>query len=118
MGQFAFFEGNGGTQDKLGNDVSDAPGQSYNLKQPNPTDIPNDEARSVVLYNVRAGAVLSVYDNPNGDTDDDWCEIVVKRQVQQETVDSFEITYENENLRVTYHRKNGLDGKVSHISVQ
>jgi hypothetical protein len=118
MGNFAFYEGYGGSQNKLGNDVSDAAGQSYNLTKPNPTHIPNDEARSVVLYNVRVGAVLSVYDNAEGKTDDDWCEIVVKRLVQQETVASFEETYENENVRVTYHRQNGLNGKVSHISVQ
>jgi hypothetical protein len=114
MGNFAFYEGNGGTQSKIG-ELSDSAGQSYNLKTSKVMD--NDEARSVRLLNVRKDAVLKVYDNPDGKTDDDWTEILVLKEVQEYIVHSFEKTYADETVKVTYHPHNGLDGKISHIKI-
>ncbi len=74
-------------------------------------------ARSVSLFNVRVGAVIRVYDDPKGKTSDDWTQIVVKRSVQEICVKSFEHTYEDNDVKVTFHRNNGLDGKVSYCRV-
>lgn len=113
MGYFDFYEGASGTQDLLAS-VSDRSERTINLKK---GGFDNDEARSVVLRNVRAGAKLVVWDNPSGKTDDDWCEIEVKQQVQQYVVESFEHNVDDDVVKVTYHRDNGLDGKVSRIYI-
>ena len=113
MGYFDFYEGNDGTQDLLAS-ISDRSSRTINLKK---GGFDNDEARSVVLRNVRAGAKLVVWDNPDGKQDDDWCEIEVKRQVQEYIISSFERNINDEFVKVTYHRDNGLDGKVSRIYI-
>ncbi len=77
----------------------------------------NDDARSVTLLNVRKGAIIRVYDNPEGKEDDDYAEIVVKKEVQSYCVKSFENTYEDDTVKVTFHKNNGLDGKVSRVEV-
>ncbi|ATB43867.1 hypothetical protein CYFUS_009348 [Cystobacter fuscus] len=116
-GTIAFYEGNGGTQTLLGT-ISDDPGQAYNLTKSNPTGIPNDEARSLVLYNVRAGAEIRVYDSSSGATDDDYAIITVKAAgLNGYVVQTFQQTYEDASVRVSYIRDNGLDGKVSRIVV-
>ncbi|WNG50681.1 hypothetical protein F0U60_46080 [Archangium minus] len=116
-GTIAFYEGNGGTQTLLGT-ISDEPGQAYNLTRSNPTGIPNDEARSLVLYNVRAGAEIRVYDSSSGATDDDYAIITVKAAgLNGYVVQTFQQSYEDASVRVSYIRDNGLDGKVSRIVV-
>ena len=75
----------------------------------------NDEARSMVLYDLRAGDVVRLYDNPAGAMEDDWLEIVVKSDLSDRRIASFEASFEDSELEVIYHRNNGLDGKVSRI---
>ena len=77
----------------------------------------NDEARSAVLHGVPAGRVLRLYDDPRGRPIDDWTEIVVKRDLASRVVPGFQITRDDHDLAMTYHRNNGLDGKVSAIEV-
>lgn len=114
-GTIDLYEGNNGTQNKIGT-ITDEAGQSINLKKHD--DIDNDEARSLTLNDVREGAVIKLYDDPKGNAnDDDWVEIHVKKSSQQYTVNTFEKTYEDDFVKVTYHPNNGLDGKVSHIKV-
>ena len=96
-------------------ECTDQSGTKINFK--NTDGFTNDDARSAQLLNVRAGAVIRVYDSPVGKTSDDWTEIVVKKQVQEYCVKTFEETYEDDIVRVTYHRNNGLDGKVSRVEV-
>ncbi len=117
MGSFSFYEGNDATQEKLGIDVDDQPLQKYNLKEPNKTKIPNDEARSVVLHDVKVGTRLTVCDDPEGSRDDDYCEIKVERKFERKIIGTFEKEFSDEDVRVTYHHVKGLDGKVSHIEV-
>jgi hypothetical protein len=113
-GTIDLYEGNGGSQNKIGT-LTDRPGQNINLKNSN---IDNDEARSLVLNDVRPGALIRVYDDPRGrPSKDDWTEIHVKQGATQYTVSSFERTYEDDVVRVIFHRNNGLDGKVSHIKI-
>lgn len=115
-GSLDFYEGPSGTQTKHCT-LDDKAGQNYNLKKKG-HPCPNDDLKSVVINGVRVGAVLRVYDDPGGNPNkDDWTEIVVKKVVQQYTVPDFERTYEDDVVRVTYHRDNGLNGKVSHISI-
>jgi len=109
MGIVAFYEGNNATQNIV-QTVEDAPGQNF---RPG-TD---DAIRSLKLYNVRPGAEIRLYDSPDGDTSDDFCIINVKRTMPEYIVPSLERTYEDEFVRVTFIRNNGLDGKVSRISV-
>jgi len=115
-GSIDFYEGNNGTQTKHCT-FSDAPSQSYNLKKRG-HPCPNDDLRSVVLNDVRAGAIIRVYDDPKGRPNkDDWTEIIVKKPHQQYIVHHFERTYEDEFVKVTYHSDNGLNGRVSHIKI-
>jgi len=109
MGQIVFYEGNGGSQDIV-HTTDDSAGQDFRPRQ-------NDEARSVKLLNVRRGCVISVFDAPNGSTTDDFCVIQVKRSSPEYTVGTFERSYEDDDVLVSYARKNGLDGKVSRIRV-
>jgi hypothetical protein len=109
MGQIVFYEGNGGSQDIV-HATDDAPGQDFRPRQ-------NDEARSVKLLNARTGCIVSVFDSPGGSTTDDFCVIQVKRSSPEYSVDTFERSYEDDYVLVSYARKNGLDGKVSRIRI-
>jgi len=108
-------EGNNCTQDVVG-ELTDRMGQSTNLKQT--SGFANDEARSVLLLNVRARTVLRAYDSPDGDKSDDWAEVTVKETVDEYCIASFEQTYEDAVVKAVLHHKNGLDGKVSRIEVR
>lgn len=114
MGQYIFYSDNGGGGNKLGS-IDSSGGQSYNLKDSEPP-IQNDEARSVVLQGVDAGSILIVSDSPNGCMDDDWCVIEVLQNIDNYTVPSFEQPINEQWLRLTYFKFNGLDGKVSHLA--
>lgn len=113
-GEIRFMEGNNGTQNQKG-ECSDAPGTKINFKKTK--GFTNDDARSVILFDVRAGAVIRIYDDPDGKTSDDYMEIKVKKQVQKYTINTFEQDINDETVEATYHRNNGLDGKVSRVEV-
>lgn len=117
-GQLIFKEGQNGDQNTVVH-ITDAPGQWYNLKDKTPVNVgANDEIRSVILQNVRAGATITVYDRPNGTPGDDWCVIEVKQFVPYLIIPGFETSWENEYVRcTTYNDDNDLDGKVSFIRV-
>ncbi len=108
MGHIVLYEGNGGSQDIVAT-FEDAPEQNAR--------VPNDEARSCKLLNVRAGAIITVYDSPDGSLRDDFCVIRVIRSDAEYTVGTFERSYDDESVSVSYARKNGLDGKVSRIRI-
>ena len=78
----------------------------------------NDEARSILLHDVPAGKVLRFYDDGGrGYQDDDWTEILVKQPVSRKYVDTFERSFEDADVKVIFHRDNGLDGKISSAEV-
>ncbi len=120
-GHFSFYEGNGGNDDKLGADVFDDKNQDFDLDHTdsNPLKIKDDEAKSVVIHNVRPGTKLAVFKDSKGRTEKgDWTEILVKQDVPEYTVNSFEKSYEDNVVKVSYTRQSGhLDGDVSHITV-
>ncbi|MGH3567079.1 MAG: hypothetical protein ACRDRH_13805 [Pseudonocardia sp.] len=108
MGHILLYEGNGASQNVV-TTFNDQSGQNRR--------VPNDEARSAKFVHVRVGAVVSVYDDKNGSEKDDFCVIRVKRSSPDYTVSTFERSYEDDFVQVSYRRKNGLDGKVSRIRV-
>ncbi|WP_121626880.1 hypothetical protein [Poseidonibacter antarcticus] len=77
----------------------------------------NDEAKSVILYNIPAGKRLSVYDNPHGDLNDDWAEIYVKKDIKEMTINSFEQNKNYTNYEIHFYPKNNLNGKISYLKV-
>ena len=109
MGNITLYEGNGASQNIV-NSYSDSP-WSGEVK-------PNDEARSLKLNNVRAGCKIIVYDRKDAGTSDDYCIIEVKKEGHEIIVPTFEQSMDNDNVRVTFVRNNGLDGKVSYIKIQ
>jgi hypothetical protein len=109
MGLIAFFDGNDGGGN-LVQAVEDNPGQSIPPKQ-------NDSIRSLKMYNVRPGAEIRLFDAANGATSDDFCIVNVKRVVPEYVIGSLERSYEDEYVRVTFIALDGLDGKVSRITV-
>ncbi|MBF2047940.1 hypothetical protein HJG54_06570 [Leptolyngbya sp. NK1-12] len=109
MGQIVFYEGNGGSQNIV-HTIDDSPGQDFHLRQ-------NDEARSVKLLNVRQGCFIEVFDHPEGQRSDDFCVIEVRRSSSEYTVNTFERSYDDEYVIVSYANNNGLDGKVSRVRV-
>jgi hypothetical protein len=109
MGVIAFYEGNEASQD-LVQAVEDEPGQNFR-------PVKREEIRSCKLLSVRPGCEIRVYDSPDGNTGDDFSIINVKRCNPEYVVGSFARSYEDDYVRVTFVRNNGLDGKVSRIKI-
>lgn len=108
-GIIAFYDGNGATGQML-QAVEDAPGQDFRPARDN-------TVRSLKMHNVRPGAEIRLYDSPDGSTSDDFSIINVKRVAPEYIVQSFERSYEDEYVRVTFIRNNGLDGQISRIRI-
>ncbi|MCY0989339.1 hypothetical protein OV203_19525 [Nannocystis sp. ILAH1] len=108
-GIIVFYEGNNATQNIV-QTVEDVPGQDFR-------PVHNDVIRSARFFNVRPGAEIRLYDDPSGAMTDDFCIINVKRVVPEYVVPTFERTYEDEFVRVTFIRNNGLDGQISRIRI-
>jgi len=111
-----FFEGNHCTQTLCGS-LPRSEGKknriSQNVKQ---VDwFKNDEARSVLVRHGKKGDILYVFDDPGGKKDDDWARIELLRDVKHLQIGTFEQTYANKFYKITYHHKNGLAGKISHV---
>ena len=113
----SLYEGNAGKQDNVCNVPT---GADESIDFTNNTDFrycDNDEARSLRLFEVPAGRVVRLYDDPSGSIQDDWVEILVKRNLTEKLIPSFERAFEDADVRVQYHRNNGLDGKVSRMQI-
>ncbi|MQQ37553.1 PI-PLC X phosphodiestherase-like domain protein [Pseudomonas sp. SZ57] len=94
-------------------------GVQYDIRLPS-NGCEKDEVRSMELEGVRAGTRIELYDNPNGDRQDDFTIIDVKQSVpmgKRVRIDSFEGTTDTFYYRKLASRNNGLDGKVSRIKV-
>lgn len=113
--QLFLLEGNNCTEDTVG-ETSDFTPQQINMKEI--SGYKNDEARSLAIANVGAGLVLRIYDNPDGNLDDDWIEITTKTNIVAYCVNSFEQSFEDDLIRAVYQPIDGLDGKVSRFEVQ
>ncbi|SHN23809.1 hypothetical protein [Chitinophaga sp. CF418] len=109
MGIIVFYEGPNATQNIV-QTIEDTPGQNFRPVQ-------NDTIRSAKLFGVRPGCEIAVYDSPDGSTGDDFCIVNVKRVAPEYVINTFERSYEDEYVIVSFIRNNDLDGKISRIRV-
>ena len=77
----------------------------------------NDVARSVRIHGGDSRANISVYDDPDGAQSDDWATIEVAPTASVVCVPSFQRNVRGSRVVQAYRRHNGLDGKVSHVSI-
>jgi hypothetical protein len=119
---FIFFEGNDCTQEIAGSLWSGRQGGgnvSLNIKKdPMKKWMDNDEARSVLIQNGKAGDVLKVWDSPEGHTDDDYGTLRVTTDFPDNNgycLASFETNWVNQGVEYTVHRDDGIDGKISRV---
>ncbi|MGK7923050.1 MAG: hypothetical protein AB4080_23925 [Trichodesmium sp.] len=79
----------------------------------------NDEARSLLIKGPAEDTTVALYDNPDGDTDDDYSVINIRSVSGGDTVcvGTFEKDYDYGEVKVYYRKDNGLDGRVSHIEI-
>ena len=77
----------------------------------------NDAIRSIQLENTLPGTKIVLYDNSEANTNDDYIEVFVKKKIAKGKIITLEKSFENANLKVVYHKNNGLNGKVSYVSV-
>jgi hypothetical protein len=118
QGGFYFYEKN--HTDKTGDTACVVPaGQELDFSLP-ARGCEKDEARSLELRGVAKGTRLSVYDSTGGNTSDDYTFVDVKRDIginESVKLGSFETNFESADIKVTHVRNNGLDGKISRISI-
>jgi len=113
-GRIKFYDENGAHGKKIG-DFSD---KSYEVNLKKHHVMKNDEARSVKLCGVIPGTELKVWDNPDASSDDDYTIIKVKKWKSEIIINTFEHSYEDEYVKVSFHKHNGLDGKISRFRVR
>lgn len=109
LGIVTLYEGNSARGDVV-HRTSDRPGQWFRPWE-------NDEARSMVLEHVRAGAVITVYDDSDGGRHDDYAQITVRKSMDYLVIDTFEADASNEYVEVDYKPRDNLDGKVSRVQI-
>lgn len=112
-GGLVLYEGNNVTQDVVCG-IPDAPTRTLQFPV---NGCENDEARSGRLENVSAGTEFRLYDSPSGSHSDDYAVLTIKRDAASLDIPSFESNAETGNYKLTFHRKNGLDGKISRVEV-
>ena len=106
-----------------GNDCKDssigltdgAPGQLIQFTTNN--RFQDDVARSLLFRKLRVGTIIRLYDDPAGNTGDDWVEILVKQEVEGYCAISCENSFEDMVISVTFSEVDGLDGKVTLMRV-
>lgn len=80
----------------------------------------NDEAKSMNLSGIAAGTRITLFDHPNGNRNDDYMTIDVKRDIPvtaRVLVPNFESDRDTPDYRAIFVRNNGLNGKVSRITI-
>ena len=94
---------------------------TYKLKEHRVQNCGNDDVKSMQLIgSFPRGFKVRVYDNSAGHHNDDWTSVLVKKELinARIIIGTFEDDFESHEIRVDYHRKNGLDGKVSRIDIE
>lgn len=108
------YKGNAATQELVCSEhVRESHSRDFNAQE----QCANDAARSYVLHSVPKGRVIRFFDRPSGKLDDDWIEVIAKRDILEKRISTFEDSFEDADVKVQYHRDNGLDGKVSRIEI-
>ena len=112
------YEGNNATQNVVCTILlSDLQTRSPYIFSQGDGNCSNDEARSMTLVAIPAGTVLRLFDASDGDLQDDWVEIVTKRDLAIKTIGTFEQSLDDPDVEVTFFSRDGLNGKVSRIEL-
>ena len=113
------YEGNNATQDVVCA-FSTALRRNINMKGSDSErhGCENDEMRSIVLDRIKAGQRITFFDSPDGDENDDYAVLDILKDTRSAVIPTFEKSVLNENYRLTFHKKNGLDGKISYIKIE
>ena len=80
----------------------------------------NDEAKSLTLSGVSKGTRITLFDSASGSTQDDHLIIDVKRDIgirERVLLPNFQANYNNNDFKAVYLRNNGLNGKLSRITL-
>jgi len=80
----------------------------------------NDSAKFIIFHGfVKAGTVIRLYDNSKGKKNDDWLDVKIKRDLinHRYVIPNLEYSFEDAFVKAKYHRKNGLNGKVSRMVI-
>ena len=77
----------------------------------------DDEARSLLFRRLAPGTIIRLYADSAGNTSNDWVEILVKQEVEGYCVISLETSFEDVVISVKFSKVDGLDGKVSLMTV-
>ncbi len=117
------YEGNNATKDvvcniNLPSSKSTAHQQEVGLisfAQANNECTINDEARSLVLKEAKAGMRIYLYDEEDCDQDDSTTLIVVKNDVDRKVIGTFEENFSDSDVTVNILKGGNLDGKLSCI---
>lgn len=120
-GDLVFYEGNGCTQDIVFTYNSEAAADENCQKSGTACYGDNDEARSLLIVGIaNPGTRIKLFDSPSAATDDDYTVIDIKDDLPPEgaCVETFEQSKLQPGFRESYVRKNGLDGKVSHVTIR
>lgn len=81
----------------------------------------NDDAKSMVLNGFfQKGTTIILYDNSGGKRSDDWFEIVFLSNMShvRYVIPTFEYSFQDIFIKATFHKKNGLNGKVSRMEIR
>jgi hypothetical protein len=119
-GDLVFYEGNGCDQDIVFTYNSEESADD-NCKKSGACKGDNDEARSLLIVGIaKPGTRIRVYDSPSASTTDDYAIIDILSDLPLEgaCVSTFEQNLLSQGYRIIYVPKNGLDGKISHVTVQ
>jgi len=73
----------------------------------------NDDAESVILYDIPVGTIIKLYDDSNASEQDDMLTIFAKTDLKMFEINNLESSSENENIKITYDAVDGLNKKVS-----
>jgi hypothetical protein len=109
MGAISFYTGTNASGN-LVETIEDTSGQSFR-------PVNNDGINSAKLYTVSAGCTIQLYNSPDGNTNEDFCIINVKRVAPEYVVNNFTRSYEDEYVRVTVIRNSGT-GKIARIKIE
>ena len=121
VGDLVFYEGNDCTQDIVFTYNSEVAADENCKKSGTACYGDNDEARSLLITGfAKPRTRIKVFDSPSAATDDDYTVIGIRDDLPAEgsCVDTFEQSKVTPGFRESYVRKNGLDGKVSHVTIR
>lgn len=109
-----FYEGDDATQDVVCTiPLDNSVGHVNFTNSSNIYNCDNDEARSAILWDMKAGNTYRIFDSSNGSTNDDFLVVFIKQDFAEKLIPEFEESFEDSEIRVTYCCGGNLNGKVS-----